>query len=108
MEFIKAIDGQYKYQLSLEIMREGETYIVYSHSLDLSAYGNTEAEATKNFHSSLKLFLRETSIKGTLDQVLSELGWSKTESIRRQDQPEWNSRLMFSSRKTDSGLVLAS
>lgn len=58
-------------------LREGRAYIAYTPTLDLSASGTTVARAKKNFETTLRLFLDELIARGTLADVLREMGWSK-------------------------------
>ena len=64
--------------LSVTVFREGKTYVAYSPALDLSTAGKTLAAAQKNFAQAAKLLLRELADRGTVDEVLSDLGWEKT------------------------------
>jgi len=104
MEYLERAKGQYRYQILLQTIKEKDTYIVYSHSLDLSAYGNSINEAKKNFNSTLQIFLRETSKKGTLDEVLSELGWEKTEVA---PEPRWIPPLVINTNDVEEGCIKA-
>jgi hypothetical protein len=58
-------------------LREGRAYIAYTPALDLSASGTTVSRAKKNFETTLRLFLDELIARGTLADVLREMGWSK-------------------------------
>lgn len=58
-------------------LREGRAYIAYTPTLDLSASGTTVARAKKNFETTLRLFLDELIARGTLADVLRDMGWSK-------------------------------
>ena len=64
--------------LPVTFFREGKTYIAYSPVIDLSTAGKTLAVAQKNFSEAAKLFFRELIDRGTLDEVLTDLGWEKT------------------------------
>ena len=64
-------------KIPIELMRDGERVIVYTHALDLCGYGNTAEEANKDFESALKIFFRETMGNNTLEKALEELGWKK-------------------------------
>lgn len=71
-------------QLSLIFFEEDGRYIVYSPSLDVSGYGNNEAEAKESFEETMDEFLRYTTNKNTLREVLKNLGWNikKKNSIK--------------------------
>jgi hypothetical protein len=64
--------------------REGKLYVAYSPILDLSSCGKTMQEAQKRFANAVNLFLDELEAMGTLDEVLTELGWHKQEHPRKE------------------------
>lgn len=63
--------------LPVEFFREGKYFVAYSHPLDFSAFGETFEEARNNFSEAVKIFFDELEKKGTLEDVLLELGWQK-------------------------------
>ena len=75
------------YKIFTQVIKERDTYVIYSPALDLSAYGPSIEQAKKNFHDTVTIFLRETEKKGTLEELLLELGWEKVE---KDDKPRWN------------------
>lgn len=50
-------------------------YVAYCPALELSSYGDTEAEAEAAFEEALQFFIQDTAERGTLDQLLLALGW---------------------------------
>ncbi len=64
-------------KLELEVFKQGDFYIAYSRPLDLSAYGKSEQDAIADFKETLDLFFEEIIKKGTLGEVLKNLGWKK-------------------------------
>jgi len=68
-----------KYNLPITIFREGKTFIAYTPALDFSTSAYTYEEVKKRFTDGVCLFLEELAEKGTLDQVLSEMGWQRKE-----------------------------
>ena len=64
--------------LAVTIFREGKSYIAYSPALDLSTAGKSLAVVQKNFSEAVRLFVEELMKRGTLNEVLSDLGWEKT------------------------------
>ncbi|HLC94668.1 MAG TPA: hypothetical protein VJH96_03825 [Patescibacteria group bacterium] len=68
-----------KYTLSLTILKEGKNFIAYTPALDISTVGDTFEEAKKRFGELVQIFFEEVIKRGTLDEVLSELGWKKQE-----------------------------
>jgi predicted RNase H-like HicB family nuclease len=69
-------NDQVDVQLTLIQFEEDGRFIVYTPSLDLSGYGNTEEEATASYAEAIDEFLRYTTNKKTLPKVLTKLGWS--------------------------------
>jgi predicted RNase H-like HicB family nuclease len=63
-------------RVAVFLRKEGSCFVAYCPALDLSSYGKTGSEAKKAFEGALKIFLEETKIKGTLEKVLLNLGWS--------------------------------
>ena len=64
------------------IFQEGETFIAYSPKLDVSSCGNTIDEARKNLKTAVRLFLEEAEKMGTLEDILKESGYEKTDLNR--------------------------
>lgn len=72
MSKIKKID----LELILLFTKEDEYIVAYCPALELTGYGKTEREARKSFGENIKIFFEETTEKGTLDQILLNLGWT--------------------------------
>lgn len=71
----KSSSSQIELQLSLLTFEEDNVIIYYSPALDLSGYGKNNREAKESFNIALEEFLRYTINKGTLKNVLKNLGW---------------------------------
>ena len=65
-------------QVPVSIFREGKHYIAYTPVLDLSTSGKDYTQAVKRFHEVTAIFFEEVTKKGTLEEVLTNLGWQKT------------------------------
>lgn len=61
------------------IFKEGQTFIAYSPKLDISSCGNTIDEVRKNLKIAVRLFLEEAEKMGTLEDILQESGYEKTD-----------------------------
>lgn len=61
--------------LSVSIFREGDKYIAYAPSLELSTSGNSLEEVKKRFNEIVGIFVEEITEAGTTQDVLSDLGW---------------------------------
>ena len=56
--------------------------------------GTTAARAKKNFATTLRLFLEELLEHGTLDEVLSDQGWSKHQQQWQPPVPRYTHGVM--------------
>ncbi len=69
--------------LPVAFIQEGDQVVAYTPALDLSTSGKDEAEAKARFGEIVGIFFNDLLEQGTLDAVLSELGW-------RQINSAWN------------------
>ena len=76
-------------KIPVSFMREGKSYIAYTPALDLSTSGKSYQEAKKRFNEIVSIFFEEIIKKGTLEDVLTELGWRRT-------QLKWNPPVVIS------------
>ena len=61
--------------VSVFLFKEGDAYIAYCPSLDLSGYDTTEDSAKQDFEYMLREWLREQMDNGTLHRDLVKHGW---------------------------------
>lgn len=66
------------YGLPVTIFREGAAFVAHSPALDLSSVGSSEEEAKRMFSEAVEIFFEELIEMGTLDSVLKDLGWTKS------------------------------
>lgn len=66
-----------KVSLPVSFFREEEYFVAYTPVLDLSTYAKSFKEAKKRFEELIPAFFEELLKKGTLEEVLAELGWNK-------------------------------
>lgn len=78
-----------KFKLPVSIIREGKKYVAYTPALDLSTSANTFEKAKKRFGELVNIFFDELINKGTLEDVLMNLGWKKI-------QKEWSPPMVIS------------
>ena len=71
-------------QLPVSIFREGAYFIAYTPALDISTAGKTYSEVKERFNEAVEIFFEETAKKGTLLEILQELGWTK---VKKQWHP---------------------
>lgn len=67
----------YNVSLPVLVFREGKAYVAYTPVLDLATHGKTYEEAKRRFGEVVDIFIHELAEKGTLDEVLSSMGWAK-------------------------------
>lgn len=72
------------FKLPVSIFKEGKYFIAYTPALDLSTSAKTYESVQKRFAEVVNIFFEEINKKGTLDEVLKDLGWQK---IKRQWAP---------------------
>ncbi len=70
-----------KFKLSVSVIKEGNGYIAYSPALDLSSSGKSAKIARDRFVEAVGIFFDELVKKGTLESVLTDCGWKKTDSV---------------------------
>lgn len=76
--------AKYRFSLPVVMFREGKNYIAYTPSLDLSTSGKSYEQAKKRFEEVVEIFFEEVQERGTLEKVLTELGWEK---VKREWTP---------------------
>ena len=70
-----------KFNLSVAVIKEGDSFVAYSPALDLSSCGKSAKEAKKRFGEAAGLFFEEIIKKGSFEEVLADLGWKKINSV---------------------------
>lgn len=73
-----------QFRLPVSIFKEGRHFIAHSPALDLSTSGRSYDEVKRRFNELVEIFFQELIKKGTLEEVLKNLGWKK---IHRKWQP---------------------
>jgi len=63
--------------LSVSFLKEGKRFVAYSPALDLSTSAETFEKAKERFSEIVEIFFKEINEKGTLNEVLENLGWSR-------------------------------
>ncbi len=79
--------NKYKISVPFLILQEGDYFVAYCPSLELSSYGHTITDAKQSFAEALKIFVKETEKKGTLEKVLLGLGWTLQQKPSFKYQP---------------------
>ena len=63
--------------LTLQVWKEGPTYVAYAAELDVSSCGRTAAQAKSHLREAVSLFIEEAAKQGTLEDILLEAGFEK-------------------------------
>jgi hypothetical protein len=73
------IDKKMTFTVNIPVifMREGKHIVAFSPALDVTTSASDFEEAKKRFEESVEIFFEELTEKGTLEEVLQELGWKK-------------------------------
>ena len=64
-----------EFNLPVSIFKEEDKFVAYTPALDLSTSADTFEKVKKRFTEIVNIFFEELKEKGTLNQVLEELGW---------------------------------
>jgi len=72
---------QFHVKIPFAIHVEDDVFVSSCPPLDVVSQGETKEEALKNLAEATRLFIETCYQMGTLDQVLGELGFSKTEEL---------------------------
>ena len=67
--------GKINIRLNVLLFQEDGVYIAYCAPLDLSAFGNTEEEAKKEFEATITQYFSYCLNKNTLGEDLKKHGW---------------------------------
>jgi len=59
---------------TIQIWREGGTYVARAHPLDVMSCGESLQAARRNLEEALQLFIKVAAEQGTLDEILHEAG----------------------------------
>ena len=78
-----------EFKLPVSVIKEGKKYIAYTPALDLSTSGKGYEEAKKHFEEIVTIFFEELIKKGTLEEVLLDLGWKRVKT-------KWNPPMVIS------------
>jgi len=74
-------------RLNVHFIKHNDGIIAYAPALDLSTIGKTIKKAQRMIHEAVNLFLEDLIDRGTLDKVLSDLGWVYRRSSWLPPQP---------------------
>lgn len=67
----------FSFSLPVVITKQGKRFVAYTPALDISTSGKSEKEVKLRFDELANIFFEEISEAGTINAVLTELGWKK-------------------------------
>jgi hypothetical protein len=68
-------------ELPVSFIQEGASVIAYTPALDISTVGKDKADAKRMFDELVAVFFDDIVKNNTLDDVLTGLGWKKSEGV---------------------------
>lgn len=84
-----------KISVRVEIFKEGDVYVALSPELNVSSFGDTIEDAKKSLQEAIEAFIEECEKMGTLEDVLEESGFSKTNDSWESRKPIAKEDLAF-------------
>ncbi|HBB65572.1 MAG TPA: hypothetical protein DCZ84_02995 [Candidatus Vogelbacteria bacterium] len=81
-------------KLSVLVTKHGKRFVAYTPALDIATSGKSEMDVKVKFQELVSLFFEEVAIEGTINDVLTELGWKK-------EQRKWIPPRVISSKSVD-------
>ena len=68
---------KFNIQVPVSVFKEGNKFVAYTSALDLSTSGKNYKQAMGRFNEVVEIFFEELDKKGTMEEVLLNLGWEK-------------------------------
>lgn len=82
--------------VKVEIFKEGDLFVAVSPELNVSSFGDTVEEARASLREAIDAFVEECQAMGTLDEVLEEAGFSRTNGSWEARKPIFEDELSLS------------
>jgi predicted RNase H-like HicB family nuclease len=76
-----------KISVKIEIFKEDNAYVALAPDLNVSSFGETIEDAKKSIKEAIEIFIEECQEMGTLEDVLEESGFLKTNNIWESRKP---------------------
>ncbi len=64
-------------KIPIQIIKEDKIFVAYTPALDLCTQGDTYEETEKMLAEIIHIFFEECIERGTIEQVLTECGWTR-------------------------------
>lgn len=93
-------------QVQVKILKEGDYLVAYCPMLELSSYGKTPEAAKQGFEGAMRIFIEETTKRGTLEKELLSLGWTLRQKPSCEYQPPSSLDGLTSTRRLRSADVV--
>jgi predicted RNase H-like HicB family nuclease len=74
-------------QLNVLVFQEGDYFVAYCPSLNLSSYGDSVQDAKDGFDETMKSYIENCESYHSLNEDLTKLGW-KVKKFPNQNRPE--------------------
>lgn len=71
----------------VKIFKEGDYMVAYCPVLEVASCGKTVEEAKRAFDGAMRIFIEETTKRGTLERELLSLGWTLRQEPSCKYQP---------------------
>jgi predicted RNase H-like HicB family nuclease len=82
--------------LKIEVFKEGDAFVAVSPELNVSSFGDTVEEARESLREAVDAFIEECREMGTLEEVLEEAGFSRTDGNWQPRRPVFEDKLSVS------------
>jgi len=79
----------------IEIFKEGDVYVALSPELNVSSFGETAEDAKNSIKEAIEAFIEECRRMGTLEEVLEESGFLKTDDSWTLRKPVTEENIAF-------------
>src|SRR4051812_15766781 len=73
--------------VSLLVFQQGDYYVAYCPSLELSSYGNSVEDAREGFDDAMNIYLEHCAEHGTLETDLLKQGWTIERKPNKLEPP---------------------
>jgi len=77
-------NGQRDIMLTVQVWKEGASYVAYAPELDVSSCAKTANQAKSRLREAVSLFIEEAARMGTLEEILAEAGFERHGKTLRQ------------------------
>jgi predicted RNase H-like HicB family nuclease len=69
-----------KYNLFINVFKQGKFYVAYCPALDMSSCGKTEKQSLKMIDEAIHILFEELDAEKKLESFLLDMGWEKKDN----------------------------